>query len=339
MGRVRNAFLILAAALVLLPGAGAAAASNDPSFGAQWGMARIGAETAWTRTTGTGVRIGIVDTGVDLNHEDLAGKVVAHTSCVGANGDPAACKDSAQDDQGHGTHVSGIAAAIKDNSKGVTGAAPGAELVVAKVLSSAGAGSAEDVTAGIKWVVDNGARVVNLSLGDPAMVITSVLGGGNDLQEGIDYAWSHGAVPVLAAGNSNALGLGMEGSAYGNVDAIVVGATGPDDTVASYSTSTGEAKWALLAPGGAGGGSKADDILSTFWVNGKPNSYEALAGTSMAAPHVSGAVAMLLSQGHTPTSAVERLLNTADKRVDCGSSSPTCQGRLDVAAATAAPPA
>ncbi len=333
MGRVRNAFLVTFAALMLVTGH--VQASNDPSFGALWGMARIGADTAWGRTTGAGVRIGIVDTGVDLNHEDLAGKVVAHASCVGANGDPAACKGSAQDDQGHGTHVSGTAAAFKDNAKGVAGVAPDAELVVAKVLSATGAGSAEDVTAGIKWVVDQGARVVNLSLGDPAMVITSFTGSDNDLQEGVDYAWSHGAVPVVAAGNSNALGLGLEGSAYGNLNAIVVGATGPDDTVASYSTSTGEAKWALVAPGGAGNGNKADDVLSTFWVKGRANSYEALAGTSMAAPHVSGAVALLLAQGHPPLSAVERLLATADKNVSCGSTSPTCQGRLDVATATA----
>ncbi len=334
MGRARSGFLAVVAALSLIPLAGPAGASNDPSFPAEWGMAKIGAETAWTRTTGAGIRIGIVDTGVDLNHEDLAGKVVEHASCVGANGDPAACKGSAQDDQGHGTHVSGIAAAIKDNGVGVTGVAPSAELVVAKVLSSTGSGSAEDVTAGIKWVVDHGARVVNLSLGDPAMVITSALGSDTNLREGVDYAWSHGAVPVIAAGNSNALGLGLEGSAYGDLNAIVVGATGPDDSVASYSTSTGQAKWAILAPGGAGNGKKADDVFSTFWVRGKTNSYEALAGTSMAAPHVAGAVALLLAQGLAPQAAVERLLATADQSVSCGSSSPTCHGRLDVAAAT-----
>lgn len=333
--RPRNAFLALAVTLSLITGAGPASASEDPSYADQWGLEQIGAETAWTRTTGTGVRIGIVDTGVDLEHEDLAGKVVASANCVGSAGDPGACQDTAQDDQGHGTHVSGIAAAVTDNAKGIAGVAPDAELVVAKVLSSAGAGTSEDVTAGIKWVVDHGARVVNLSLGDPAMAITSLLGGDDDLKEGVDYAWSRGAVPVLAAGNSNALGLGFEGSAYGDINAIVVGATGPGDKVAEYSTSTGEAKWALVAPGGAGNGVRTDDILSTFWVEGQQDAYEWLSGTSMAAPHVSGAVALLLAQGHTAQSAVQRLLDTADDSVPCGSTSPTCRGRLDVATATA----
>ena len=337
MRRYGTALMFLAIASATFLPSGSAGASSDPSFGTQWGLTRIGAEAAWANTTGTGVRIGVVDTGVDLAHEDLAGKVVAHANCSGSLGDPAKCQGSAQDDQGHGTHVSGIAAALKDNAKGIAGVAPGADLVVAKVLSSSGSGAIEDVTGGIKWVVDQGARVVNLSLGDPNMVITSLLGGGNNLRDGIEYAWSHGAVPVVAAGNSNTLGLGLESSPYGDINAVVVGATGPDDKMASYSTSTGEAKWAIVAPGGAGNGNKADDVLSTFWRAGTPNAYEALAGTSMAAPHVSGAVALLLAQGYTPLSAVQRLLDTVDKTISCGSSSPTCQGRLDVAKATAGP--
>ena len=188
----------------------------------------------------------------------------------------------------------------------------------------------------MKWVVDQGAHVVNLSLGDAALVVTSLLGG-NTLEEAIDYAWSHRAVPVLAAGNSNLLGLGLEGSAYGDINAIVVGSTWPDDRVAGYSTATGSARWALVAPGGAGEGNEADDVLSTFWVAGQSNAYAALAGTSMAAPHVSAAVALLLAQGYTPEGAIERLLDTADASVACGASSPTCRGRLDVARATSDP--
>src|SRR5688500_2007145 len=120
MRTLRMSLLGLAvSALVLVPTGGSAQASNDPSFKTQWALARIGAEQAWTRTTGAGVRIGIVDTGVDLEHEDLAGKVVESTSCVGSSGDVAKCKGTAQDDQGHGTHVSGTSAAVKDNGKGV----------------------------------------------------------------------------------------------------------------------------------------------------------------------------------------------------------------------------
>jgi subtilisin family serine protease len=318
-----------AVALVLIPGP--ALASNDPSFAKQWGLEKIGASAAWGSSTGAKARIGIVDTGIDLAHEDLAGKVVAHASCVGANGDPGRCQGTAQDEHGHGTHVAGIAAAYRDNAKGIAGVAPDAELVVVKALDASGAGSVEDVTAGVKWVVDHGARVVNLSLGDPATVITSALGD-NSLKEAIDYAWAHGAVPVVAAGNSNVLGLGLDGSAYGDVNAIIVGATGPDDRVAGYSSSTGEAKWALVAPGGAGAGRESDDVYSTFWVKGQANQYRYLSGTSMAAPHVSGAVALLLARGNAAQAAVDRLLETADRRVSCGT---TCRGRLDVAKAVA----
>ena len=176
MRTIRMSLLGLATgALVLIP-TGGAHASNDTSFKDQWSLSRIGAEKAWTRTTGAGIRVGIVDTGVDLEHEDLAGKVVESTSCIGSQGDVAKCKGSAQDDQGHGTHVAGIASAIRDNGKGIAGVAPDAQLVVAKVLGANGSGSTDDINAGIRWVVDHGARVVNLSLGDPNFVLTSLHG-------------------------------------------------------------------------------------------------------------------------------------------------------------------
>jgi len=320
-------------ALMVVPMVGARA-SNDPFFKNQWALGHIGAEQAWTRTTGAGVRIGIVDTGVDLTHEDLAGKVVASTSCVGSGGDQAKCQGSAQDDQGHGTHVSGIAAAIADNGKGIAGVAPGAVLVVAKALGAQGSGQGSDVIGGIKWVVDHGAKVVNLSLGDPAQLLNLLISE-NELKEGVDYAWSHGAVPVIAAGNSNTAGLGLEGSNYGDMNAIIVGATGPDDQPASYSTSTGNAKWAVAAPGGAADQKKADDIYSTFWISGQKNAYTYLAGTSMAAPHVSGAIALLLAEGYSQQGAVQRLLDTAKKGVGCEANSQTCRGLINLDAATA----
>ena len=333
MSRIRFSVVALTAALISLI-ALPAHASDDARFPEQWSLQKIGAPTAWASSTGAGVRIGIVDTGVDLTHEDLAGKVVADTSCLGAQGDPARCTGSGQDEQGHGTHVSGIAAAIKDNHVGIAGVAPDAQLVVAKVLGASGSGSIDDINAGIRWVVDHGARVVNLSLGDPNFVLTSV--NGTPLKDGIEYAWTHGAIPVVASGNTNPDGLGLLGSSdYGSMNAIVVGATGPSDRVAEYSSPLGNAKWSILAPGGTGGKTAALDILSTIWKKGERNQYAALAGTSMAAPHVTGALALLLAEGYSQQGAVDRLLSTADHSVGCGLNSGNCVGRLDVARATA----
>ena len=119
------------------------------------------------------------------------------------------------------------------------------------------------------------------------------------------------------------------------MNAIIVGATGPDDKPATYSTSTGGAKWAVAAPGGAADNKKADDIYSTFWINGQQNAYGYLAGTSMAAPHVTGAVALLLGEGFSQQDAVIRLLDTADKGVGCEANSQTCRGRINLDRATA----
>jgi subtilisin family serine protease len=320
--------VLLAAGLLLSP----AGASNDRDYAKQWNLEKIGAPEAWSRATGKGVRVGIVDAGIDLNHEDLAGRIVAATSCLKSKGDPNQCTGTGQDDVGHGTHVAGIVAANRDNGVGVAGVAPDAELVVAKVADSGGGISIDDANAGIRWVVDHGARVVNLSLGDFVFVRTATFG--TRLAEGIEYAWKKGAVPVISSGNSDLFGAGLGSQDYGELDAVVVGSTGPDDVVADYSSPTGNAKWAILAPGGAADGDETHNVWSTYWKQDKQNEYGYLAGTSMAAPHVTAAVALLLSQGLSAPEAVQRLLDTADANVKCGAESPTCRGRLDVAKAT-----
>jgi serine protease len=328
----RRVVAVLAGLALAAVSSAPAAASDDPSFEKQWGINTVGAPAAWARTTGKGIRIGIVDTGVDLTHEDLAAHIVESTSCIGTDGNPLKCTGSAQDDFGHGTHVAGIAAAIKDNGVGVAGVAPDADIVVAKVFKGATAEST-DVVAGVKWVVDHGAKVVNLSLGGALFVAAATFG--SDLNAGVEYAWSRGAVPVIASGNDDLFGVGIGSQQYGELNALVVGATGHDGKVAGYSSPTGNAKWAIVAPGGSGGQVDADNIYSTFWAKGKTNHYGYLAGTSMATPHVTGAVALLLAQGLSKEQAVERILSTADA-VPCGPNSEHCRGRLNVARAAGA---
>jgi subtilisin family serine protease len=345
--RRRMSASVMAAAFamaVVLPNV--AFASNDPLFAQQWALAQIGASSAWVHSTGAGVIIGLVDTGVDLQQQDLQGQILASTNCIGANANPAACSGSGQDDNGHGTHVSGIMVAKKDNGLGIAGVAPDAKLVVAKALDATGAGADADVEAGIMWVVQHGAKVVNLSLGDGGTLplgLASTGGISAALTAGINYAWQNGAIPVLAAGN-NGGGLGSapllaaligSNAAFGALDAVVVGASTPTGAVASYSSPITNDQWAIMAPGGANDGTTADDVLSTYWTAANPVSdYLTLAGTSMATPHVSGTLADLLAEGYTQQGAVNQLLASADKAVPCGAS---CAGLLDASKAVGGP--
>ncbi len=335
---------MLALATALLVGAtGTAhalpAGPNDPLFPKQWDLSVIGAPEAWTNTTGAGVLIGVVDTGVDISHEDLAGQVVGSTDCVGSGGNPLACEGSAADDNGHGTAVAGIAAAAANNGKGVAGAAPGARLLIAKAIDSNGKASIADINAAIEWVVGHGAAVVNLSLGDPTLSFTSQYG--ETLRQGIEYAWDQGAVPVLSAGNAAALGL--TSSYPDDLDAVVVGASNRNGTQTLSTASTGDAKWAVMAPGGSLDGVQADDIISTGWAPTGTNTYGYVSGTGAAAPLVSGTLALLLSDGLSPQQAVDRLLATAQGPLACGPASPACKGIVNAAQAVAglraAPPA
>jgi subtilisin family serine protease len=299
-----------------------ARAGGDPRQPEQWNLAQIGAAEAWATSTGAGVTIGVVDSGIDAGHPDLAGKIAAQADCV----DGPCREGGAPDGFGHGTAVSGVAAASTGNGVGIAGVAPDAKLVVARVLNDDGDGNPEDISSGIRWVVDHGAKVVSLSLGDPAAIFSA---SGNSLAPAIQYAWSRGAIPVLAAGNYNSGVLGVGSAGYGNLNAVVVGATDRAGGVAFYSSPLGNAKWGVVAPGGNDEG-VGEDILSTEL----GGDYAWHAGTSLAVPHVSGVLALLLAQGLGQQAAVDRLLATLDT-APCGDG---CRGRLraDSAVAVAA---
>ncbi|HVM09215.1 MAG TPA: S8 family serine peptidase [Acidimicrobiales bacterium] len=291
--------------------------ANEPALrDQQWGMQLIGAPDAWARgVTGKGITIAIVDTGVDLQHEDLAEKIVPGADFVEPNTPP-------QDDHGHGSHVAGIAAAVTGNGKGVTGVAPEAKIMPLKVLTSSGRGGGSPDDA-IRFAVDNGAQVINLSIGselDPLL--------GPSFARGIEYAWSKGVICVVAAGNSYVLS-----GEFSTVPALVVAATTRDERAASYSSGVGSAKWPMSAPGGEG--RAENSIISTYWRAGSPHAYAYLSGTSMAAPHVAGAAALLRGAGLTPQQTVDRLLQTAKDLGPAGKDGTYGHGRLDVAKATA----
>ncbi|MGH2719484.1 MAG: S8 family peptidase [Actinomycetota bacterium] len=345
--RVLTAATVAASFAVTMVFPNAASAFSGTLYNQQWSLQQIGAANGWSHSEGKGIIIGLVDTGVDTSHADLQGQIIATTNCIGANGDPSACSGSGMDDNGHGTHVAGLMVGTGANGNGTVGVAPQAKLVVAKALDSTGGGADADVEAGIMWVVQHGAKVVNLSLGDGSTLPLGLASVGTitpQLTAGIDYAWQNGAIPVLAAGN-NGGGLGSSlllgsllGSTanFGTLPAVVVGASTKTGAVASYSSQLTSDQWAILAPGGADDGNPADDVMSSYWTSSNAtDAYTALAGTSMATPQVAGTLADILAQGgYTPTSAINQLLSSADKSVPCGSA---CAGLLDMSKAVGGP--
>lgn len=322
----RSSRLLLALVLVLLiaySSAPLAVASNDPLFNQQWGIQRILAEQAWSISTGAGITVAVVDTGVDLGHEDLSSKMVAGWDFV--DNDPLAQDETAgpggdcggRGNPGHGSHVAGIAGAATNNGRGVAGTAPGARIMPVRAMSEHGCGFVDDIVDGIAWAADRGAHVINLSLGDD-VIDRNVFG--SSLTDAIEYAWVKGAVVAVAGGNDEVFPSG-----YRNINAIVVGATDQNDNKSTFSNLS-EAKWAITAPGSG--------ILSTL-----PGAYGTLSGTSMATPHVAGAVAVLRCLGYGKQQAIERLLATADDLGVPGKDPVFGSGRLNLARAVEGKPA
>jgi serine protease len=325
-------------------GAPVQAAPSDPHFSKQWGLVKIEAEQAWATSDGSGALIAIVDTGVDLNHPDLASKLVVYPdadfvepqgNCTGKKKTGRTCtQDGPQDENGHGTHVAGIAGALTNNGVGVAGTAPGARILPVRVLDEDGFGDTEDIADGIRFAADKGADVVNLSLGflTGEGEVIKLLGGLDPIYEAIDHAVSRGAVVVVAAGNDGGP-VCAEPAAHPSV--VCVGATDSRDLKAWYSNFDASTfKSYLVAPGGEGLLSCAQDIFSTYLRGAETfcsedSGYEALAGTSMATPFVSGVAAVLASEGLGGARIVDCILSSADDLGVPGDDSVFGHGRLN----------
>ena len=258
----------------------------DAELDNAWGVKRIGAGLVHdAHNKGTGVKVAIIDTGIDRTHPDLDANYKGGRDFVNGDDDP-------MDDHGHGTHVAGTIAA-EDDGTGVVGVAPEAHLYALKILDSSGSGSDSDMIAAMEWAVENDMDVVNLSLGTPTDPGTIV-------QQAFDNAAAAGIVTVAAAGNRDwiyiLLGIEMPvmwPAAYDSV--IAVSATTSTDQWADFSCSGSEVE--LAAPG--------NSIYSTI-----PGGYGTMSGTSMASPHVAGTAALVIAAGYSDVRA--RLAGTAD---------------------------
>jgi subtilisin family serine protease len=325
---MRTLILLLgtaAVALGLIAGA-AAAPPNDPYYGPyQWGPKQIRAEQAWATSTGAGQVIAIVDSGVDLAHPDLSGKIAGGATFTGCaatgpcgNGDWLSGGAGGQPASPHGTHVAGIAAATTGNGVGIAGVAPGARLLAVKVLTDEG-GTFEEIAAGIRWSVDNGADVINMSLGAlPGIQALAITGLISDVRDAVDYAVARGVVVIAAAGNDFA---SICGEPAFDPEILCVVSTDRDELRSSFSNfALSQAPDNVVAaPGGAALLACEDDIVSTVPSSaggfcttdlGTPG-YDAYAGTSMATPHVAGVAALLGAQGRSAADIVRVLKQTA----------------------------
>jgi len=258
----------------------------QPSQTLTWNIDQVDAEISWGISTGDPVKVGVIDTGIDLKHPDLQANIKGGYNAINPLKSP-------NDDNGHGTHVAGIIAAL-NNSIGVVGVGPNIDLYAIKVLNASGSGYLSDVIEGLDWAVTHGMQVVNMSLGTFQDV--------QSFHDAIVSAYNAGVVIVAAAGNSG--GAVSYPAAYPEV--IAVSATDQNNQIASFSSRGPEVD--LAAPG--------VNIYSTY----KGQSYATLSGTSMAAPHVSGAAALIIDTKKcdlnldgvcTPAEVQQRLEQTA----------------------------
>src|SRR5438477_4759874 len=288
---------------------------NDPDFAKQWHLKAAGAPAAWDTTRGEGVTVAVIDTGIYPVDDLDPARIVKGHNFVGHN-------DDARDDHAHGTHVAGTIAQSTGNGKGVAGMAPQARLMPVKVLSAVGSGTSHDIAEGIRWAVDHGARVLNLSLG----------GGGRSLamESAVRYARRKGAIVICAAGNSGSRGVSYPAAYPG---AFAVSAVGPRGFAAPYTTYGPQVR--IAAPGGDKSLGEEAGVLQQTLAEGSTteSAYRWFQGTSMATPHVAGAAALVMSLGVSAPGAVEEVLRSTAQDAPDGNRERYGAGLLDAAAA------
>ncbi|SDT37023.1 type VII secretion-associated serine protease mycosin [Paenibacillaceae bacterium GAS479] len=267
----------------------------------QWNLPSIETELGWNLSKGSeAVKVAVLDTGVQQDHPDLVGKLTKGMNIVTSGKAPV-------DDVGHGTHVAGIIAASVNNGEGIAGLTWYNKIMPVKVLDNSGAGSTYSVAQGLIWAVDNGAKVINMSLGNYAQ--------SDFLHDAIKYAFERDVVLVAASGNDNSAQPGYP-AAYPEV--FAVGSTDSRGEKSSFSNYGDYID--VAAPG--------DSIASTY-LEGQ---YAALSGTSMASPHVSALAALIRSRNPALTNVevYELMRSTARDLGVKGKDSYFGYGQIDI---------
>jgi serine protease len=301
---------------------------NDEFYIFQWHFPMVQSDAAWGFSTGSGVTVAVLDTGLKNGGIDGIGCVVPGYDSVNADPDPT-------DGDGHGTHVSGTIAQATNNSTGVAGLAHGACIMPVKVLDDNGSGSFVDIADGIYYAVNNDAKVINMSLGTNARFNIR-----NDgvMDPALDYAYGNGVTVVCASGNDGSRGNVSYPAIYPTT--IAVGAVDLQPKVTRYSNKGDGLD--IVAPGGdlskdRNGDGYGDGVLQETYRNGGWG-YWFFQGTSMASPHVAAVAAMLYLDGKattTPDSIYQALTSSALDLGDPGFDSTSGYGLVQASAAFA----